>query len=74
MAASETLLQQLLAFLNFNLDSEDLFFCFKRKNWFYELWQQQKQLKAMEMSEAWPNIYNEEYIPQLQPEVTRKIH
>ena len=27
------------------------------KNDFYELWQQQKQLKTMEMSEAWPDIF-----------------
>ena len=29
---------------------------------FYELWQQHKQLKIMEMSEAWPDIYEDEYI------------
>ena len=29
---------------------------------FYELWQQHKQLKIMEMSEAWPDIYDDEYI------------
>ena len=28
------------------------------KNDFFELWQPKKQLKAMEMSEAWPDIYN----------------
>ena len=27
------------------------------KSDFYELWQQHKQLKTMEMSEAWPNIF-----------------
>ena len=31
LAASRTLLQQLLACLNFNLESEDLSFWFKRK-------------------------------------------
>ena len=36
LAASRTLLQQLLAFLNFTLDSEDLFCWYKRKKWF--LW------------------------------------
>ena len=36
LAASRTLLQQLLAYLNFTLDSEHLFCCYKRKNWF--LW------------------------------------
>ena len=36
LAASRTLLQQLLACLKFTLDSEDLFCCHKRKKWF--LW------------------------------------
>ena len=36
LAASRTLLQQLLACLNFILDSEDLFCWYKRKKWF--LW------------------------------------
>ena len=45
LAASSTLLQQLLACLNFTLESEE-------KNDFYELWQQHKQLKTMEMNEA----------------------
>ena len=43
LAASTSLLQRLLAFLNFTLDSEDLF---------YELLQHRKQLKIMEMSEV----------------------
>ena len=33
----------------------------KRSN-FYELWQQHKQLKTMEMSQASPDTYNEGYI------------
>ena len=74
LAASRTLLQRLLACLNFTLDSEDLFCWYKRKNDFYELWQQHKQLKTMEMSEAWPDIYNEGFIHQFQPEPTHKIH
>ena len=41
---------------------------------FYELWQQQKQLKAMEMNEDWPNTYDEGYIHQFQPEPSHKIH
>ena len=44
------------------------------KNYFYELWQQHKQLKTMEMSEALPDIYDEGYIHQFQPEPTPKIH
>ena len=51
LAVSRTLLQCLLACLNFTLDSEDLCW-YKRKHDFYELWQQQKQLKTIETSEA----------------------
>ena len=50
-AASRTLLQRLLACVNFTSESEDLTFWYK-KNDFYELWQEQKQLKTMEMSKA----------------------
>ena len=35
---------------------------FKIKSDFYELWEQHKQLKTMEMSEAWPDTYDEGYI------------
>ena len=52
LAASRTLLQQLLSCLNFTLESEDLSFWYKQKSDFYELWQQHKQLKTMEMSET----------------------
>ena len=52
LAASRTLLQRLLACLNFTLESEDFSLWYKRKNDFYELWQQHKQLKTMEMNEA----------------------
>ena len=55
LAPSRTLLQQLLACLNFTLESEDLSFWYKQKSDFYELWQQHKQLKTMEMNEAWPD-------------------
>ena len=37
LAASRTLLQQLLLCLNFTLDSEDLFCWYKLKSYFYEL-------------------------------------
>ena len=50
LAASRTLSQKLLACLIFSLDSEDLSFWYKKSD-FYELWQQHKQLKIMEMSE-----------------------
>ena len=52
LAASRTLFQRLLACLNFTLDSEDLFCWCKGKIDFYELWQQHKLLKTMEMSEV----------------------
>ena len=48
--------------MNFTSDSEDLF-CWdkQKKNYFYELWQQHKQLKTIEMSAAWPDTYDEGY-------------
>ena len=52
LAASRALLQRLLACLNFTLESEELSFGAKEKRGFHELWQQRKQLKTMEMSEA----------------------
>ena len=52
LTASTTLLQRLLACLNFTLESEELSFGAKEKRGFHELWQQRKQLKTMEMSEA----------------------
>ena len=53
LAALRTLLQRLLACLNFTLDS-DLLCWYKRKKKkdFYELWQMHKQLKTMKMSEV----------------------
>ena len=74
LAASRTLLQQLLACLNFTLDSERLFFWYKQKSDFYELWQQHKQMKTMEMSNAWPDSYIEGYIYIYISEPTHKIH
>ena len=65
LAASRTLLQQLIACLNFTLDSKDLFCWWKPKKWF--LW-------AMEMSEVWLDTYDEVYMHQFQSEATHKIH
>ena len=62
LAASRTLLQWLLAYLNFTLYSEDLWCWCKQKCDFYELWQQHKLLKTIAMSEVWPNTYDEGYI------------
>ena len=50
LSALRTLLQRLLACLNLTLDSEDLFCWYKQKSDFYELWQQHKLLKTMDMS------------------------
>ena len=44
------------------------------KSDFYELWQQHKQLKTMEMGEAWADTYKEGYMHQLQPKSTHKIY
>ena len=52
LAASRTLLQWLLAYLKFTLEAEYLSIWYKQRSDFYELWQQQKLLKIMEMSEA----------------------
>ena len=61
-AALITILQRLLACLNFALDSENLFCWYKQKSDLYELWQQLKQLKTMEMSVTWPDTYDDIYI------------
>ena len=37
-----------------------------------DLWH--KQLKTMEMTKAWPSIYDERYTHQFQPDPTHKIH
>ena len=55
LAASRTLLQRLLACLKFTLDLVDRFgrrFGTNEKSDLYELWQQHKQLKTMEISQA----------------------
>ena len=65
-------LAALLACLNFALDSEDLFCCYKRKKWF--LWTMAAaQAAENHGDEAWPNIYIEEYIHQFQPEPLTKF-
>ena len=74
LVASRTLLQQLLACLNFTLESKDLSFnSTNEKSDSYELWQQSKQLKTMEMSGTLPDTFYEGYIHQFQPEATHKI-
>ena len=61
LVASRTLLQELLACLNFYLDSVGT----KEKIDFYELWQQYKLLKTTEMSEVWSDAtFDEGYIHQ----------
>ena len=74
LAALGTLLQQLLACLNFTLDSEDLSFWYKRKKGL--LWTM-AAVQATEnhgMSEAWPDTFNKGYTYQYQFEPTHKIH
>ena len=73
LAASRTLLQRLLACLNFTLESEDFSLWYKQKSDFYELWQQHKQLKTAAMSEGWPDSFDEGYIHHFQAEPTYKI-
>ena len=46
----------------------------KEKSDFYEIWQQHKQLKIMEINETWPDIFYDGYIHQIQSEPTKKIH
>ena len=52
LAASRTLLQRLVASLNFTLESEDYPFGINEKSDFNELWQQHKQLETTEMNEV----------------------
>ena len=65
-------MQWLLACVNLNLDSEDNVGA-KENSDFYELRQQHKQMKTMEMSQVWPDIYKEN-MHQFQSEPTHKIH
>ena len=58
LAASRTLLQQLLVCLNFNLDGETYSVGENKRNDLYGKWRQHKQLKIMEMNVAWLSIYN----------------
>ena len=62
LAASKTLVQWLLVpELYFRFGRFTLLVQTKRSD-FYELWQEHKQLKTMEMSKAWPDIFIEGYI------------
>ena len=45
-----------------------------KKSDFYELWQQRKHLKTMDICEAQPETYDEVYRHQFQTEPTPKIH
>ena len=73
LAASKTLLQQLLACLNFILDSKIYSVDANEESDSYELWQQHKQLKTMKMSEVWLDTYDEGYTHQFQPESFRQF-
>ena len=72
-AALTTHLQQLLACVNFTLDSKDLFSWYKTKKVI------SKNLTAAQGAEnhgdeAWPDTCNEAYIHQFKPELTHKIN
>ena len=45
-----------------------------KKRDFYELWQQHKQLKTLEMKDAWYDTYDEGYIHQFQTELIHRIY
>ena len=45
-----------------------------KKSDFYELWQQRKHLKTMDICEAQPETYDEVYRHQFQTGPTPKIH
>ena len=74
LAASRTLLQQLLACLNFTLESEDFSLWYKRKKWF--LWTMAAAQAAENHGDEWGLTwyYDEVYIHQFQSEPTHKIH
>ena len=74
LAVSRTLLQRLLACLNFTLESENLSFWYKRKKWFLWTMAAAQTAENHGMKEAWPDIFHEGYMHQFQPETTRKIH
>ena len=55
------------------LESEDLSFWYKRKKWFLWTMAAAQVAETMKMSEAWPDLFYEEYIHQFQPEPTHKF-
>ena len=73
LATSRTLLKQFLACPNFNFRFRRFILLVQTEKKFYKLWQQHKQLKTMEISEVWPDTYDEGYIHQFQPEPTHKF-
>ena len=74
LVASRTLLQQLLACLNFTLDSEDLFYWYKQKKWF--LWTMAAAQAAENHGDEWGLTwhYDEGYIHHFQSELAHKIY
>ena len=75
LAASRTLLQRLLACLNFTLESEDLSFWCKWKKWF--LWTIVAAQTAENHGDEWGltcDIFYGGYIHQFQPGPTLKSH
>ena len=72
LTSSKTLLLQLLACLNFTLDSEDLFCWCKQKKPF--LWTIVTAKAAENHGDEWGLTHDEGYINQLQPEPAHKNH
>ena len=70
LVSSRTLLQRLLACLNFILEAEYLSFWYKQKSDFYELWQQHKQLKTM--VDEWGLTWH--FLWEIYPSVPTWIH
>ena len=65
-------LQSFIGCINFSLYRGELFCGLIENMDFYELWQQQKQLKIRKMNQAWSDIYKEEYMHQFPPEPFHK--
>ena len=74
LAASRTFLQQLLACLNFSLDSEDLSFWYKCKKWF--LWTMAASQATENHGDEWGLTWYFRWgtYTSIQPEPSHKIH
>ena len=72
LTVSKILLQELLACLNFTLNSQDLFCCYKRRKWF--LWTMAAAQAAKNHEDEWGLTWHDEgYIHQFRTEPFRQI-